>query len=45
MAGTATTGAAIGAAIALAETVFREAWLEVIYGPGKCALSALGENP
>jgi hypothetical protein len=51
-AGTATTGAAIGIAIALAEAAFREAWLEVTIQPKGLSLEkertvtvSLGDRP
>lgn len=51
-AGTATTGAAIGVAIALAETAFRQAWLEVTVKPKGLTLEkertltvTLGDKP
>lgn len=51
-AGTATTGAAIGVAIALAETAFRHAWLEVTVKPKGLTLEkertltvTLGDKP
>lgn len=51
-AGTATTGAAIGVAIALAEAAFREAWLEVTIRPKGLSLEkertvtvSLGDRP
>jgi hypothetical protein len=51
-AGTATTGAAIGVAIALAETAFRQAWLEVTIRPKGLTLEkertltvTLGDKP
>jgi hypothetical protein len=51
-AGTATTGAAIGLAIALAESAFREAWLEVTVRPKGLTLEkertitvTLGDKP
>lgn len=51
-AGTATTGAAIGVAIALAETAFRQAWLEVTIKPKGLTLEkertltvTLGDKP
>lgn len=50
--GTATTGAAIGVAIALAETAFRQAWLEVTITPKGLSLEkartvtvTLGDKP
>ncbi len=51
-AGTAATGAAIGLAIALAETAFRQAWLEITVRPVGMTLEksrtltvSLGEKP
>jgi hypothetical protein len=51
-AGTATTGAAIGMAIALAETAFRQTWLEVTIRPKGLSLEkertltmTLGDKP
>lgn len=43
--GAAVIGFCIGAMIALAETVFREAWLEVQYGPGEVRTVSLGRRP
>ena len=43
--GAAIIGFCIGAMIALAETAFREAWLEVQYGPGEVRTVSLGRRP
>jgi Ca-activated chloride channel family protein len=43
--GAAIVGLCIGAMIALAEAAFREAWLEVEYGPNETRTVSLGRHP
>ena len=43
--GTAVLGFAIGFMVAYIEAIYREAWLEVVYGPGESATIGLGSTP